>query len=62
MDENAAQYGGCGCGVAIYNVGMCIACIVSWEQNRSILWAAIDGLLGWMFVVYHFWIVPLMSQ
>jgi hypothetical protein len=45
-----------GCGMVIYVLGMCIAVVVSWEVNRSLIWASIDGLLSWAYIFYHFYV------
>jgi hypothetical protein len=33
-------------------LGTIIAVVVSWSRNKSILWAIIHGLLGWIYVIY----------
>ena len=33
-------------------LGTLIAVVVSWSRNKSILWAIIHGLLGWLYVIY----------
>ncbi len=33
-------------------LGGIIAVVVSWSRNKSILWAIIHGLLGWLYVIY----------
>lgn len=33
-------------------LGSVIAVVVSWSRNKSILWAIIHGLLGWLYVIY----------
>jgi hypothetical protein len=33
-------------------LGSVIAAILSWERNKSILWAIISGLLSWLYVIY----------
>ena len=33
-------------------IGTIIAIVVSWSRNKSILWAIIHGILGWLYVVY----------
>jgi hypothetical protein len=46
---------GCGCLLfVIYILGMCIAVVVSWEVNHSLLWATVHGLLSWLYIAYHF--------
>jgi len=48
-------YGG-GFVVPIYvpsiGLGTIIAVVVSWSRNKSVLWAIIHGLLGWLYVLY----------
>ena len=38
-------------------LGTVIAVGVSWSRNKSILWAIIHGILGWLYVIYAL-IVP----
>lgn len=33
-------------------LGTLIAVVVSWSRNKSILWAIIHGILGWLYVIY----------
>ncbi len=33
-------------------LGTIIAVVISWTRNKSILWAIIHGLLGWLYVIY----------
>lgn len=33
-------------------LGTIIAVVVSWSRNKSILWAIVHGLLGWLYVIY----------
>ncbi|MES2431631.1 MAG: hypothetical protein V4556_11880 [Bacteroidota bacterium] len=33
-------------------LGTIIAIVISWTRNRSILWAIIHGILGWLYVIY----------
>ena len=44
--DNRAYYGS---GVGL---GSIIAVVISWSRNKSILWAIIHGLLGWLYVIY----------
>ncbi len=46
MDRSDAARGGIGLGSAI-------AVAISWSVNKSIIWAIIHGLLGWIYVVYY---------
>ena len=48
---------GCGClhfGGG-FGVGSIIAAILSWTTHHSILWCAIDTILGWFYVI--FWVL-----
>ena len=33
-------------------LGAALAVVLSWDRNRSILWAIIHGLLSWIYVIY----------
>lgn len=33
-------------------LGTIVAVVISWSRNKSILWAIIHGLLGWLYVIY----------
>ncbi len=33
-------------------LGTIVAVVVSWSRNKSIFWAIIHGLLGWLYVIY----------
>jgi hypothetical protein len=33
-------------------LGTIIAVVISWSRNKSILWAIIHGILGWLYVIY----------
>jgi hypothetical protein len=33
-------------------LGTIVAVVISWSRNRSILWAIIHGILGWIYVIY----------
>ena len=34
-------------------LGSAIAVAISWSVNHSIVWAAIDGILSWIYVLYY---------
>ncbi|GAA4511984.1 MULTISPECIES: hypothetical protein [Sphingobacterium] len=34
-------------------LGSAIAVVASWDRNKSILWAIIHGILGWLYVIYY---------
>jgi hypothetical protein len=36
-------------------LGTVIAVIISWSVNKSVLWAIIHGIFGWLYVLYY-WI------
>lgn len=33
-------------------LGTIIAVVISWSRNKSILWAVIHGILGWLYIIY----------
>ncbi|HMK02943.1 MAG TPA: hypothetical protein VK489_02075 [Ferruginibacter sp.] len=33
-------------------LGTIVAVVVSWNRNKSVLWAIIHGILGWLYVIY----------
>lgn len=33
--------------------GSVLALVMSWTMNKSIIWAIIHGLLGWIYVIYY---------
>jgi hypothetical protein len=33
--------------------GSALAITISWSANHSIIWAIIDGFLGWIYVVFY---------
>jgi hypothetical protein len=33
-------------------LGSIVAVVVSWSRNKSILWAIVHGILGWLYVIY----------
>ena len=33
--------------------GSVLAIVMSWTLNKSILWAIIHGVLGWIYVLYY---------
>ncbi|MGB1042250.1 MAG: hypothetical protein ACPGU6_02565 [Tenacibaculum sp.] len=35
-------------------LGAVIAVVISWDRNKSILLAAVHGILGWLYVIYYF--------
>lgn len=34
-------------------LGSAIAVAISWSVNKSIVWAAIHGVLSWIYVIYY---------
>jgi hypothetical protein len=51
---NGSRYYGVRVEGAKYGVGFgsALAMAISWPTNHSILWAIIDGILGWIYVIY----------
>ncbi len=35
-------------------VGMMIAVVVSWGVYHSVLYAAVHGMLGWLWIAFHY--------
>jgi hypothetical protein len=33
-------------------IGAALAVVASWQRNRSLLWAILAGILGWLYVIY----------
>ena len=33
-------------------LGTIIAVLMSWDKNKSVLWALVHGTLGWLYIVY----------
>jgi hypothetical protein len=44
-----------GGGVAKAGIGFgtALAIAISWSMNKSLLWALIHGILGWIYVIYY---------
>ncbi len=34
-------------------LGSVLAVTVSWQRNKSILWAILHGLFSWLYVIYY---------
>ena len=34
-------------------LGSAIAVVISWSLHKSIIWAAVQGFLGWFYVLYY---------
>lgn len=35
------------------SLGMCLAVVISYAKYKSITWAAIHGILGWIYIVLY---------
>jgi hypothetical protein len=46
MKDNSAVSSGIGFGTAL-------AIAISWSVNKSILWAMLHGIFGWLYVIYY---------
>lgn len=33
--------------------GSVLAIVMSWSANKSIFWAILHGIIGWLYVVYY---------
>jgi hypothetical protein len=45
VSDTAAQAG--------IGLGSAIAVAISWSIHKSILWAILNGFLGWLYVIWH---------
>ena len=34
-------------------LGTLIAVIISWSLNKSVLWAILHGIFGWLYIFYY---------
>jgi len=34
-------------------LGSAVAVAVSWSINKSLVWAIVHGVLGWLYVIYY---------
>lgn len=34
-------------------IGAVLAMILSWTTNKSIFWAILHGIFGWLYVIYY---------
>ena len=34
-------------------IGSALAIVISWDRNKSILYALLHGILGWFYVIYY---------
>jgi hypothetical protein len=48
--NSVLNYGGVSTG---FGLGSIIAVVASWSRNKSILWAIIHAVLGWLYVIYY---------
>jgi hypothetical protein len=39
-------------------LGSAIAVAISWSLHKSVLWAVIQGFLGWIYVIYYLFTRP----
>ncbi|HEY6307100.1 MAG TPA: hypothetical protein VI488_11665 [Candidatus Angelobacter sp.] len=49
--ESGSEAGTAGISV-LYALGMCIAVVLSWSRNASILWCILHGFFSWGYVIY----------
>jgi hypothetical protein len=42
-------------GAAGIGLGSAIAVVLSFQLNRSVLWAIVHGILSWLYVIYRAW-------
>lgn len=34
-------------------LGTIVAVVISWSRNKSVLWAILHGIFGWLYVIYY---------
>lgn len=44
---------GAGAAKAGIGIGSALAITISWSLHKSIFWAAVSGLLSWIYVIYY---------
>lgn len=44
---------GAGAAKAGIGIGSALAITISWSLHKSIVWAAIHGVLSWFYVIYY---------
>lgn len=49
MESAVFHFGGIQAGIGF---GTALAIAISYTRNRSILWAIIHGILGWLYVIW----------
>ncbi len=37
---------------SIGSIGAALSVVISWERSHSILWAALHGFTGWLYVIW----------
>lgn len=40
-------------GIGFWGFGSALAMVIGWSQHGSVLWTIIDGLLSWIYVIWH---------
>jgi hypothetical protein len=38
--------------------GTVLAIVISWSNNRSLFWAILHGIFGWLYVIYYALFLP----
>lgn len=51
--KTSERMGGLKIEIGGVSFGMVLAIIISWSVNKSILWAIIHGMFGWLYVIYY---------
>jgi len=53
LESRIGNVGGGSSGLSLgYALGMCIAVVLSWSRNASILWCIAHGICSWGYVIY----------
>lgn len=42
---------------AFFAIGLPLAVVISWQRYNSIFWTTILGMLGWIYVLYYYFVL-----
>ena len=41
------------CSADFWRCGCILGVVLSWEVNKSIIWASLHGICSWLYVIYY---------
>ena len=53
MNERPRIHGGGSAAKAGIGLGSALAVTISWSLHKSLVWAIVHGVLGWLYVIYY---------